>query len=406
MAFDRSGTLLASQRLSNQASRLLNIDPQVGSATPTVSVSRALFGLTIMPCVAPCFGPRTDTAIVDGFVRKLELADMNSDGHLDVVAADQSGRVVLLHGNGNGTFQPVISIGLSSGPVSVAVGNLNGDAFPDVVALTPVSLFVLLNNGAGGFIPPANVPVGGSGLNDVAIADINGDGFADIVVGRFNTASSNVAVFYGNGTGSFGTPSAFPASRFGIMALAVGDLDGDTNLDVVTAHADGQVAMIYGGLIGFPRRAEIHAVNAPGFIALRDLNGDGRPDLVVPDLEAQQVAVLLNDGAGNLTAPVRFGVVPGGATPNPSGVAIGDLTGDGDPDLCVANTSFSSTSGSVSALTGNGSGAFNLTITSPFPVGRSPNQVALGDLNGDGLLDAVTANGGGSISVLLNRPSF
>ena len=408
MAFDRSGTLLASHRLSNNDSRLLNIDPQFGSATPTVPVSRALFGLTIMPCVAPCFGPRTDIA-VGGNPRKLEVSDVNRDGNLDVVAADANGRVLVLHGNGDGTFQPALGITLSNGVFSLAVGDLNGDTFPDVVAANSFtqSLSVLLNHGAGGFLPPTTFPVGGSGLNDVAIADINRDGFPDIVAGRFNVATSNVAVFYGNGTGSFGAPLAFPASRFGIMALAVGDLDGDGNPDVVTAHADGRVAVIYGdGLIGFPRRAEIRAVNAPGFIALRDLNGDSRPDLVVPDLEAQRVVVLMNDGMGNLNPPARYDVLRSGETPNPSGVAIGDLTGDGDLDLCVANTSFSSTSGSVSALTGNGNGVFNLTSTSPFTVGSNPNQVALGDLNSDGLLDAVTANGGGSISVLLNRPSF
>src|SRR5439155_7667465 len=124
----RNRLLLASSRLSDTESRLLTIDPSTGAATPGVMVNRPLSGLTIMPCPAPCFDQPSNIS-VGGLLTALKVVDVTGDGNMDIVIADRNDRVVLLPGNGNGTFQPALIFPLPTGstPVSIAFADLNGD---------------------------------------------------------------------------------------------------------------------------------------------------------------------------------------------------------------------------------------------------------------------------------------
>src|SRR5262249_22345730 len=137
----------------------------------------------------------------------------------------------------------------------------------------------------------------------------------------------------------------------------------------------------------------------PDSVVVRDLNGDGKPDLAVLSensiaATAGYVSVLLGNGDGTFQAAGTFSV---GLLP--LGVTTGDVNGDGKADLVTVNHN----SNSVSVLLGNGDGSFQAAQS--FPAGgvdTSPNAVAVGDFNGDGRLDLVTANY--SVSVLLNQP--
>src|SRR5439155_11008079 len=132
----------------------------------------------------------------------------------------------------------------------------------------------------------------------------------------------------------------------------------------------------------------------PYAVAVGDLNGEGKPDLVTANYDADTVSVLLGAGTGSFGANTDFGAGTG-ALP----VAIGDVNGDGKPDLMAANYIAST----VSMLLGTGTGSF--AARTDFATGNGPYSVAIGDVNGDGMPDLVTANhNANTVSVLLHAP--
>jgi hypothetical protein len=130
----------------------------------------------------------------------------------------------------------------------------------------------------------------------------------------------------------------------------------------------------------------------PNSVAIGDLNGDGKPDLAVANEPSNTVSVLLGNGDGTFGAKTDFGT---GASPN--SVAIGDLNGDGKPDLAVANY----LANTVSVLLGNGDGTFG--AKTDYGTGAGASSVAIGDLNGDGKPDLAVADyNSNTVSVLLS----
>ena len=147
--------------------------------------------------------------------------------------------------------------------------------------------------------------------------------------------------------------------------------------------------------IGFLPQATFTVGTQPTSVAIGDLDGDGNPDLAVANRRGNTISVLLGDDLGGFSAPTNFTV---GTTPR--SVAIGDLDGDGNPDLAVANRS----SNSVSVLLGDGSGDFSASTN--FAAEIFPISVVIGDLNGDGNPDLAVTNGNSnSVSVLLGDGS-
>ena len=118
----------------------------------------------------------------------------------------------------------------------------------------------------------------------------------------------------------------------------------------------------------------------PQSVAIGDLNGDGKPDLVVANYNSSTVSVLLGNGDGTFGPKTDYGTGS-----YPQSVAIGDLNGDGKPDLVTANYNYNS--GTVSVLLGNGDGTFG--PRTDYATGFDPHSVAIGDLSGDGKPDLV-----------------
>lgn len=191
----------------------------------------------------------------------------------------------------------------------------------------------------------ADDPVG------IAAADVNGDGNIDLVTSNFGKADlggDTISVAFGNGDGTFKDPKSYPA-----------------NLD-------------------------------PDSVVIDDVNGDGLPDVIVPNFNADSVSVLLNDAAGGYEKPVTYKTGP-----KPIFIAIGDINADTFSDLVVVNDI---ASGGISVLIGDGKGAFSSTGKVDYVTGDNPASAAIGDLNGDGNPDIVTANSNSNnITVLLNK---
>jgi hypothetical protein len=147
----------------------------------------------------------------------------------------------------------------------------------------------------------------------------------------------------------------------------------------------GDAARLFGAPVSYPTGA------GPTAIALGDLDGDGKPDLAIANRSAANVSVLVNSGSGTFASPINY---PAGASP--SSIALGDLDGDGRPDLAVGNN-FSRT---VSVLINGGAGSFAAPVD--YPSSNGPFSVVIGDLNGDGRSDIAVANDNDFVSVFLN----
>jgi len=272
--------------------------------------------------------------------------------------------------------------------------------FPTELRAYSMAVGDLNGDGKGDFGKPRLIGPGAPS-SAVAIGDLNGDGSPDLAVTHPGAVpvqgGGGVSVLLGNGKGDFGKPQLFAAGT-PAGGIAIGDLNGDGKLDLAFTRGSAfgkpeAVAVLLGNGDGsFGPATEYSAGFEPGSLAIGDLNGDGKPDLAVdsPEPSGGGLSVLLGNGDGSFGPPKSYGV--GGA------VAIGDLNGDGIPDLAVTNSS----SNAVSVLPGNGDGSFG--PPQDFAAGEGPDAVVIGKLNGDAFPDlAVASQRTGNVSVLLGN---
>jgi uncharacterized membrane protein len=350
-------------------------------------------------------------------------ADLNGDGKLDLVFADQhgltgtSGGALVFLGNGDGTFGSGQSYSSGGyGTHSVVLADVNKDGKLDLVMANQCAtsslcgrtdngqVAILLGNGDGTFQPVQTYNSGGSGTYSIAVADLNADGNLDVVVANGN--SSTFTVLLGNGDGTFQSATSFASGGYFPTSLAVTDVNGDGKPDVLvsnfcpdsTCGSNGVISVQLGDGHGSftPFQSYSSGGNRAGPLALADLNGDGKLDIAVQNLCATgatpqncltgTMGVLLGNGDGTFQAPTTTSLLSG-YTGSSFQLAVTDFDGDGKLDIAM---------GPAGVLLGNGDGTFQAPLVlSAAGVGFVP-----GDFNGDGKMDL--AVGGGNVVVLLN----
>jgi hypothetical protein len=345
------------------------------------------------------FGPSTNFA-VDGNPLGMALADFNGDGKLDAVTANYGGATVsVLLGNGDGTFQPAQNFAAGANASNVQIGDFNGDKIPDLAvghfSGSAVTVSVLLGVGDGTFEYPGDYLVGNQPIW-VAVADLNGDNILDIAAANNNSAS--ISVLLGIGDGTFQDAQSYAVGRSPI-GISVADLNGDTIPDLLVGNSGPDtLGILFGNGDGtFQPPVDYPIGNNTAYAAVGDFNGDGAPDLaVVCNSNSNNVIILLNDGQGAFYTIALYQVDPG-----PIGAALADFNGDGKLDILIGYYNLSASNTNVTTLLGNGDGTFQDPVDYAADVG--PTGVAVGDLNGDGAPDLVAANVLTSdISVFLN----
>jgi Bacterial Ig-like domain (group 3)/FG-GAP-like repeat/FG-GAP repeat len=297
------------------------------------------------------------------------------------------------------SFVPGPSFNLLVGgqPSCVRFADLNGDGKLDMISgLANGSVSVRLGDGAGSYGAVTTYPVP-AWVRGIALGDVNGDGRLDVAATYATAGVSGVSVLLGDGAGGLGPAANFTTGN-SPQGVVITDLNGDGRPDLVVSNSgDNNVAVLLGnGAGGFGSRTTFAVGNFPSGLAVGDLNGDGIPDVAVACVNGFGVDVLLGDGHGGLLPATVIATAQ-----NPWDVAACDVNGDGKLDLVAATSGISD---AVAVLIGNGSGGFAPHVE--YPAGSACTAIAVGDLNGDGKVDVATCNqGGNSTSILIGDGS-
>ena len=359
---------------------------------------------------APVFvaAPASPFAI-DAGPTAVAIGDVTGDGHPDVVTAHSQSRIVrVLTGDGKGGLTRVLPpMTLGYPPSELALADVNGDRWIDLGISDHGSyaIDILLNDGAGRFTPaPGSRFIASDGgtahTHGFALVDVNRDGRTDIVMG--NNDDNNLAVLLGSARGGFTrvtrSPFAVGPSPY---PFGIADLDGDGSLDLAVPSSGTGPARIPGrevtllrgsgrGAFGPAAGSPIAVAENPYFVALGDVNGDKRPDLIASHNGSSLLTVALNTPSGFVPAARSPLTLPARAF----AILTADLNRDGRDDV----------------VSGSGAGLIVLLGTvdgvavapgSPFRAGASAWNIAAGDMNRDGRLDVAAIDFDSSTLTLL-----
>jgi hypothetical protein len=348
--------------------------------------------------------------------RSIGLGDVNGDGHLDLVTANWtpppplpigsgglppptkgSLSTFLGSGDGNFLFYSKIDIGDDPGALNLDLGDLDHDGHIDIALgkggelFTPGSILIFWGIGDGSFQPEVELD-GGDHPNSLTLRDVNGDGNLDIITANYPYTGlpwegGNVSIFLGGGDGSFESPVKYAVGD-SPGSLRCADLNNDNKLDLLTANYNSKdISLLFGtGDGSFQDQVRLEVGFDIVSADLGDLNGDGHIDMIgayypLPQYNTIDALILLGEGGGNFRVQERFPVGD-----DPQAVALTDIDHDGYLDIVAANSS----SDDVSVLLGMGNGNFGTETR--FEVGEGPKSIGLGDFNGDGNLGILTGN--------------
>jgi hypothetical protein len=270
----------------------------------------------------------------DSWLLSLVVADFNSDGKPDlaVLQASQDGstqNLIILLGEGGGFFRTEVSMTVAP-QISMVEGDFNGDGIPDLATTNQDgSVSILLGTGYGRFQPTKSIASGAALYNSVFVADFNGDGILDIAT-TVKNSSTPTSLLLGNGDGTFVSASVAGSAGCGSL-VAVADFNGDGYQDLAIECTGGLKVLLGSGSATFKSPILAGGGFAPTVVA--DMNNDGIPDLVQTYTPESYVGVLLGRGDGTFVGSASVTVPYSGFAAQS---VVGDFNGDGIPDVITA----------------------------------------------------------------------
>jgi type II secretory pathway component GspD/PulD (secretin) len=394
------------------------IPVSLATYSPSFSAAGATTSSIANPIVSYAVG-NDPVSIVEA-----DFYDLTSSAIDLAVANEVDGTISILEGNGDGTFNPQTVIALPAGfkPTALATANFTSSGHTDLVVTGNVagsnagSILVLLGNGNGTFTQTTQSPIAvGNSPVFVVVSDFNNDGFEDVAIA--NQGSNSISIFLGNGNGTFQTPAPAPIllpAGSEPTGLAAADVNGDGNVDLVDANqGTNTVSVFFGNGNGtFQNPTNYPTGNAPVYVALADLNNQGALDIAVANHGAptatnsgNSVTVYYNQisttniPTGSFVAGTPRDFLAGNG---PTSIAIADFSQSGYADLAIADE----TDNAVTLLLNSGSESFT-AAPAELPVGTAPVSIVTADFNGTGLPDAATADSGSAqATVILNTASL
>jgi hypothetical protein len=320
--------------------------------------------------------------IVDGMAaRYLVAADVSGDGHLDLIASDPFNSMVHVSlGACDGSFGRPTLHPIDNEPAEILVTDMNGDGLPDLAVGNNfnIRISVLLGTGGGAFAPWASYGPTGERPRKVAGGDFDGDGDTDLAFA--NAYSDFVTLFLNNGDGTLATPSLLLTVE-GPAGLATGDLDEDGDVDLLV-QGGGQTHWFRGlGNGSFAPSIALPGNTYSGKLIVRDVDEDGHLDVAA--ISAQSVSVVHGNGDGTFAPPALAAV-----SVAPVDIAPADFDLDGELDFATID----GVREGIATTLHRGDLVFGPNLAAP----SLPEHVAVGDPDGDGLEDIVASNSGTS----------
>jgi hypothetical protein len=299
------------------------------------------------------FAKRVDLTTLAG-LSGVAVDDLDGDGKLDIAATNlTSNKISMFRNTSNGnvlSFAAKVDTSSGSSAQAIAVGDLDGDGKSEIAVVnsSAATVSVLRNTSTAGTLSFAAKVTFATDLQpySIAIGDVDGDGKFDLVT--CNANGGNISVLRNTnttiGTLSFANKVDFAAGGFPFWAK-LGDMDGDDKLDIVVVDQGGSKVSVLrntssGGTPSFATKVDFTTGTAPRRVSLADLDGDGKPEMVVSNLDAYTLSIFKNNstsGSLSFDAKVDFTTGSGMVNLGPLESSLGDLNGDGKPEIAVVN---------------------------------------------------------------------